>query len=178
MARVASAKRHAQAVFQIALDTNAVDKWRTELKAIAETLGDPQLSAVLEDPKIHFDDKVQLINKCLPNISRLALNFAYLIVMRRRLSILESTVAEYERMADAQQGLEHAAATTAIPLDEESKERLAKRLADVIGKRIVLAADVDPAIVGGFVIRIGDKLIDGSTKAKLEALQKSLVRAA
>ena len=178
MARVASAKRHAQAVFQIALDTNEVERWRSELNTVAATLSDRQLSAILEDPRIHFDDKVQLINKCLPDISQLALNFAYLIVMRRRLSILESTVAEYERMADAQQGLEHAAATTAIPLDEKGKERLARRLADVIGKQIVLAADVDPAIVGGFVIRIGDKLIDGSTKAKLEALKKSLVRAA
>jgi F-type H+-transporting ATPase subunit delta len=80
-------------------------------------------------------------------------------------------------MADAHLGLEHAKVITAIPLDEGDKKKLSERLAAITGKKIVLTTEVDPAIVGGFVARVGDKLIDGSTKAKLEALRRQLVRA-
>jgi len=177
VARVASAKRHAQAVFQLALDSNEVEMWRSRLKTIATTLTDPELAAILENPKVHLSDKVRLISRCLPELNELALNFAYLLVARQRMSILDRIVAEYERMADAHQGLEHAEVITAIPLDEEDKEKLAEHLARITGKQIVLAADVDPAIIGGFIARVGDKLIDGSTRARLEALKQKLVQA-
>jgi F-type H+-transporting ATPase subunit delta len=177
VARVAYAKRHAQAVFQIALEKKEVEKWRSELKTIAATLGDPQLQAILEDPKIRLGDKENLVNKCLPEISQLALNFVYLLVARQRLSILDQIVAEYERMADAHMGLERAKVITAIPIDEEGQKKLSERLAAITGKKIVLTTEVDPAIIGGFVARVGDELIDGSTKAKLEALKRRLIQA-
>ncbi len=177
MARVASAKRHAQAVFQLARERDEVEKWRSELKTIAATLGDPQLRAILEDQKIHLGDKESLINKCLPGISQLALNFTYLLVAKQRLNILEQIVSEYERMADALQGLEHAQVVTALPIDKQEEAKLTEHLATITGKKIVLTTEVDPAIIGGFVARVGDKLIDGSTKAKLEALKRSLVQA-
>lgn len=178
MVRVASARRHAQAVFQIALENNEVEKWRSELKDIAAALRVPQLLAILESPKIHFSEKEQLLNKCLPDLSRLALNFAYFLVIKQRLSILDEIVAEYERMADAQQGIEHARVVTAIPVDEKEQRLLSERLAALTGKRIVLTSEVDPAIIGGFVARVGDKLLDGSTKAKLVALKRKLVETA
>ena len=177
MARVASAKRHAQAVFQIASENNEVEKWRSELKEIATTLKDPQLRAILEDPKVHLSEKEKLISKCLPELSQLALNFTYLLVAKQRLGILEQIVSEYERMADAHQGLEHARVVTALPIDKQEEVKLTEHLATITGKKIVLTTEVDPAIIGGFVARVGDKLIDGSTKAKLEALKRSLVQA-
>lgn len=175
MARVASAKRHAQAIFKLALEKNEVDKWRAELIAIATALSDQQLMTILENPKIHLSDKEQLIAKCLPELSQLATNFAYLLIAKQRLGILGQIVTEYEHMADAHQGLEHAKVTTAIPIDEVEQKKLSERLAAITGKRVVLTTEVDPSIVGGFVARIGDTLIDGSTKAKLEALKKRLV---
>ena len=178
MAKGASAKRHAQAVFQLALERNEVEKWRSELETIADTLSEPELAAILQDPKIHFSDKVKLLNSCLPGLSQLALNFVYLLVSRQRLGILEGVVTEYKRMADAQMGLERARVVTAIPVDEEDRDKLSRYLASMTGKQIVLTADVDPAIIGGFVARIGDRLIDGSTRSKLEALKKKLVKAA
>jgi F-type H+-transporting ATPase subunit delta len=99
-----------------------VEKWRSELKTIADTLVDPQLRAILEDPKIRLSDKDNLVNKCLPEISQLALNVVYLLIARQRLSILSQIVTEYEHMADAYQGLEHAEVTTAIPIDEEERK--------------------------------------------------------
>jgi F-type H+-transporting ATPase subunit delta len=175
VARVSSAKRHAQAVFQLALQNNEVEKWRAELITIATALSDPQLLAILENPKVHLGDKEQLIHKCLPELSQLATNFVYLLIAKQRLGILTQIVAEYERMADDHRGLEHAKVTTAIPVDEIEQKMLEERMAAMTGKQIVLTIEVDPAIVGGFVARIGDSLIDGSTKAKLEALKKKLV---
>jgi F-type H+-transporting ATPase subunit delta len=175
VARVASAKRHAQAVFQIALEKKEVEKWRAELKDIAATLDDPQLRAILEDPRFHLSEKEKLISKCLPGTSQLGLNFSYLLVAKQRLGILKQIVSEYERMADSHLGVEHAKVITAIPIDMESRNKLSERLAAITGKQILVTTEVDPAIIGGFVARVGDELIDGSTKAKLEALKKRLV---
>ena len=174
MANVASAKRHAQAVYQLALENNTLDKWRDELKTISSTLKDDTLLSILENPKIHFSDKVELIKKVFPGLSQYALNFHYLLVSRQRLVILDDIVKEYDSLVDAQKGIEHANVTTAIDLSREDKEKIAKRIANLTGKKIVLSAQVDPEILGGFVARIGDKLIDGSTRSRLQALKKEL----
>lgn len=177
MATAGSAKRYAQAVFQIALQNNEVDKWRSELETIAATLSYPELKAILESPKVRLDDKIQLITKCLPGLSQLALNLSHLLVAKQAIGILDLIAVEYNRMADAREGLEHAVVTTAVALDDEDKERLARHLATLTGKKVTVDTDVDPAIIGGFVARIGDKLLDGSTRARLEALKKKLVEA-
>ena len=177
MARVASAKRHAQAVFQIAKEKNQVEVWRLELKNIAATLANLQLRAILEDAKIRLGDKQSLVNKLLPDISQLALNFVYLLIAKQRLSILEQILSEYEHMADAYIGLEHANVITAVPIDEDNKKKLSEQLAALTGKKIVLTTVVDPAIIGGFVARVGDELFDGSTRAKLESLKRILIQA-
>ncbi len=178
MARAASAKRYAQAVFQLAREKNEVEKWRSELIVIATTLSDPQLRAILEDPKFHLSDKEKLVRQCLPDIGQLVLNFTYLLVAKERLGILEQIVAEYEHMADSYEGLEHAKVITALPLDEKDQEKMSERLTTLTGKKIVLETEVDPNIIGGFVARIGDKLIDGSTRSKLEVLKRRLTQEA
>jgi F-type H+-transporting ATPase subunit delta len=175
MPRGVAAKRHAQAVFQLALERGELEKWLEDLKTIATTLSQPQLMAILESPKVHLDEKMELISRCLPGVSQLALNLVYLLVARRRLRLIDEIASEYQRLADAYQGLEHAEVTTAIPLDEEDRKRLSERLAELTGTRIMLSTKVDPNVIGGFVVRIGDRLIDGSTKSKLDSLRKSLV---
>jgi F-type H+-transporting ATPase subunit delta len=175
MPRGVAAKRHAQAVFQLALERGELEKWLEDLKTIATTLSQPQLMAILESPKVHPDEKMELIRRCLPGVSQLALNLVYLLVARRRLRLIDQIVSEYQRLADAYQGLEHAEVITAIPLDEEDKKRLSERLAELTGTRIMLSTKVNPNVIGGFVVRIGDRLIDGSTKSKLGSLRKSLV---
>jgi F-type H+-transporting ATPase subunit delta len=169
--------RHAQALFQLALERDEIEKWREELKTIAATLSQPELRAILESPKVHLEEKIELINRCLPEVSQLALNFIYLLVSRRRLRLMEQIVSEYERLADAHEGLAHAEVTTAIPLDEEERDKLSKRLSQLVGARITLSTRVEPEIIGGFVAQIGDRLIDGSIKGKLKSLRRSLTQA-
>lgn len=176
MAR-ASARRHAQAVFQIALENNQIEEWRSELRALAGAFADRDLVALLENPKVKLDDKIGLINRCLPGASQLALNLAYLLVVRGRLGIVEELVTEYEKLADAHLGVEHAEITTAVPLDEENKEKVTQGLSSIMGTKIVLSTRTNPGVVGGFVARIGDRVIDGSLRHRLEELKQSLTKA-
>ena len=81
---------------------------------------------------------------------------------------------EYQRLFDSHRGIERAEVTTVIPLDKEDKQRLTEHLATMVGKKVVLKPEVDSRLVGGIVARIGDKLLDGSTRSKLAALRKEL----
>jgi F-type H+-transporting ATPase subunit delta len=175
MAR-ASARRHAQAAFQIALEQNELDRWRGDLEQISEAMKEPLLFAFLESPKIHFDEKTRILSQRLEGINPLAMNLAFLLVAKGRLGIVEEIVLEYGRLLDEYRGIAHAEVATAVPLDPEEKDRLTHRLSDMVSKEIVLTTRVDRAIIGGLVARVGDKLIDGSTKSRLLALRESLIR--
>jgi F-type H+-transporting ATPase subunit delta len=102
----------------------------------------------------------------------------YLLISRTQLRIFGDIAAEYQLLADARRGVEHADVTTAIPIDGEDKEKIKQCLIDITGREIVLHEHVDPAIMGGMVVRIGDSLLDGSTSSKLEALRRDLTEAA
>ncbi|GAI06225.1 unnamed protein product, partial [marine sediment metagenome] len=83
---------------------------------------------------------------------------------------------EYQRLLDSYRGIELAEVITAVPLDDEDKLRLGERLGAVVGKKVVVKPEVDSSLIGGFIARIGGKLLDGSTRGKLEALKREMVR--
>jgi len=175
MAR-ASARRHAQAAFQIALESGELDVWWGDLKRISEAIEDPLLFAFLRSPKVPFAEKARLLSRHLDGINPLAMNLAFLLVAKGRLGIVEEVVLEYGRLLDEHRGIAHAEVATAVPLESAEKDRLTRRLSDMIGKEIVVTTKVDPSIIGGLIAKVGDKLIDGSTKSRLLALRESLVR--
>lgn len=175
MARVASARRHAQAAFQIALERGELDLWRGDLERITAAIKDPQLYPLLENPKMPFSEKARILNLCLEGVTPLAMNLAYLLVTRRRLGIVEDIVGEYQRLVDEHRGIAHAEVATAVPVDEELKDRLVHRLGAMLDREVVLSTRVDPSLIGGLVARVGDKLIDGSTKSRLLSLRESLI---
>jgi F-type H+-transporting ATPase subunit delta len=177
MARTISARRHAQAVFEIALEKNELGKWKSDLENIAGTLKDPELSTLLENPKIPFSQKAGLLRGVLTEISPLAMNLVGFLVTKNRLKILGDLVAEYKHMLDTYYGREQAEVITAVSLSEDEKERLRKKLSEISNKDIILAAQVDPDIEGGLVAKIGDKLIDGSVRTKLQELRRGLSEA-
>ena len=175
MASRASARRHAQAVFQIALERDELEKWRGELRDISDVLTDPELLKVLESPKVSLKEKMGLVESCLPGIGDLALNLAYLLVARGRLGIIEEVASEYERLVGVHQGVEQAEVVTAIPLTAEEEDRLAEQIGSLTGNKVLVKTNVDTGIIGGFTARIGDRLIDGSIRSRVEALRRSLI---
>lgn len=177
MAKTISARRHAQAVFQIALEKKDLESWQSDLNMIAEVLGNPQLAAILEHPKLQFNQKQKILQNILTGINPVAMNLVYLLVTKNRLRIVEDLVAEYGRLMNAHYDKETAEVTTAIPLGDEEKEKIQKKLATITKKKVVITTQVDPAIIGGVVAKAGDQLIDGSIRTRLKELKKSLVGA-
>ncbi len=176
MARRFYAKRYAQAVFEIALGRKELDRWQSDLRTIASLGEDDTLIAWLENPKFRFDDKVRLLSEQLGGINPLALNLVYLLVARGRLGMIGGIADEYQRLLDSYRGIELAEVITAVPLDDEDRLRLGERLGAVVGKKVVVKPEVDSSLIGGFIARIGGKLLDGSTRSKLEALKREMVR--
>jgi F-type H+-transporting ATPase subunit delta len=174
VARRFYARRYAQAVFGIARERNELDRWQSDLRKIATLGEDAAFLALLENPKVRFEDKARLLSQWLGDINPLALNLVYLLVTKGRLGMVGDIADEYQHLLDSYRGIEQAEVITAIPLDDEDRRRLEERLGAVVGKKVVVKPRVDPGVLGGVVARIGGKLLDGSTRSKLMALKKAL----
>ena len=174
VARRAYAKRYAQAVFQIAVERAELDRWQSDLRKIASLGEDAAFTMLLESPKLHFDDKARLLSEQLGDINPLALNLVYLLVAKGGLNIAGKIADEYQLLLDNYHGIEQAEVITAIPLDDEERLKLEERLGAVVGKKVVIKPEVDSSLIGGIVARIGGKLLDGSTRSRLEALKREL----
>ena len=170
-------RRYAQAIFEIANETKTFDKWQEDLKSLSVISQDSDVVAVLQNPKIRFEEKIKLIEPVLINVSQMARNLAYLLVSRHRAGLVETISKEYQELLDKYNGIEHAEVTTAVPVDEEEKKKILNSLELTTGHKIILTTRIDPAIIGGMVARIGTKLLEGSTAGKLEALKKEMVGA-
>jgi F-type H+-transporting ATPase subunit delta len=177
VARRGYARRYSQAVFEIALETKELDRWQSDLKKVVSVVGDAAFMALLESPRFHFEDKARLLSERLRGINPMALNLVLLLVTRGRLSIIGDIADGYQRLLDSYRGIETAEVTTAVPLDDKDKVKLAEHLGAMVGKKVRLKCEVDPSLIGGIVARIGDKLLDGSTRSKLMALKRELVGA-
>lgn len=174
MVRRSSAKRYARAAFDIAESDREIERWRHDLRAIADVLTDPVLAAYLKSPAVPFAPKRDLLDRSLAGIGPLSRNFTYTIVENRRVDEVEAIVAEFERLARDRAGVAIARVTTAVPLDEHEAEAVAVRLGALTGRRVIVERVVDPSIIGGIVARIGDREIDGSVRTRLAALRRRL----
>ena len=171
------AKRYAQAIFEIAKEHNEFDKWLGYLQQIAVLAQSAEFVAVMGNPKIPFEQKFKLLDIELKNINSMALNLVSMLVSKDRFYLISNISIAYQQILDAYRGIEKAEVTTAVPLDEKERQKMAERLSQITGKKIVMTVKVDPDILGGMIAKVGEKIIDGSTKSQLEALKKELAGA-
>jgi F-type H+-transporting ATPase subunit delta len=174
MPRVNPGKRYAQAAFELALEKGELENWQADLSKAAGIASDTELMSLLENPKLRFDTKKRLLQDRLGKVIPLVLNLACLLMSRGRLKIVGDISQQYGQLLDSHYAIEHAEVATALPLDDEDKAGLANRLGEIVGQKIIIDAQTDPSIIGGFRARIGDMLIDGSIQNTLESLRKSL----
>jgi len=177
VAKKAHVERYVQAVFDIAVERQELDKWQSELRKIAVLGEDPEIAALLENPKLRFEDKRKLLAGVLADVSPLALNLVYLLVTRGRLNVVAEIADGYQEMLDKYRGIERADVVTAIPLDDDDKRRLETRLGAVVNKKVIIKQEVDPDLLGGIVARMGGKLLDGSVRSRLAALKSEIEKA-
>ena len=168
------AKRYAQAVFEIAQEKNELEKWHADLIKTAEITQDSKFIDLVENPKLGFELKAELVKEKLGKINPLVLNLAYLLIMKGRLKHTGQIADEYQRLLDDYRGIKHAEVTTAVPLDDADKKKLSQRLESIVGKKVSVTLQVDPDIIGGIIARIDGSLVDGSVRHKLEILKKSM----
>ena len=175
MVKTASARRYAQAVFEIAQEAKELDRWRSDLEEIAGVTADTAFMAWLESPRLPFNDKAKILSERLKGISPLALNLVLLLATRDKLGIIGDIADDYQQRLDSYRGIEPAEVITAIPLEAKDRVKLAGSLGAVVGRKVVLkTARVDPGLIGGIVARVGGKLLDGSIRGRLAALQREL----
>lgn len=177
MARRSSARRYAQAVFEIALERKELDRWQSDLEQIASLGDDAEVIAWLQSSRLRFEVKAKLLAEQLRGVNPLTLNLVYLLITKGKLGMVGDIADEYQRLLYSHRGIEPAEVTTAVPLTDEDKQRLKERLGAVIGKEVVLKFEVDSNLIGGIVVRVGGKLIDGSTRRQLLTLKRELVGA-
>ena len=177
MADSVYARRYSQAVFRMALDKKELNRWQSDLRKIARLTTDDALFTLLENPEVSLEEKTKVLTGRLGDMNPMALKLVSLLVTKGRLSMINDIADEYQRLVDNYHGIEGtevAEVTTAIPLDDEDRLRLAQRITDMVGKPVVLKPKVDTSVIGGIIIRVGDKLIDGSIRSRLAALKKEL----
>ncbi len=171
------AKRYSQAVFQIALQQKAIERWQSDLDKIAALARNTDLSGAVNNPRFSFEQKSRLLQAQLKDLNPLAQNMTYILVKRGDFGLVEEIYKAYLRLVDDYRGIEKAEVSTFVPLEEKEREQLAARLQDITGKKVKLTEKVDPAIIGGLIVRVGGKILDGSTLSQLDSLRIHLNRA-
>jgi len=169
-----SVKRYAQAVFEIALESNKLKEWQSNLGKVARLMQDAEFTALIENPKMPFEQKTRLAREILGKTNPMALNLVYLLIAKGKLKNAGQLADEYEHLLNDHYGIKSAEVTTAILLDDAERERLSHHLEAIVGKKVSIRTQIDPDILGGFIARIDDSLIDGSVRNKLDMLKKSL----
>ena len=168
------AKRYAQAAFEVANEKNNLDEWQSDLRKVSGLLKDAEVSSLVENPKLSFELKAELVREKLGKINPLVLNLCYLLISKGKLKNIEHVANEYERLVNEHRGIKHADVITAVPIDDEDKKKLVARLEAITGTKVAVEIQVDPELIGGIVARIDGRLIDGSIRNKLELLRKEL----
>lgn len=173
MADLQAAKRYAQAAFQIAVANGTVGTWRTELDDVAQVLTDSAAASVLADGRLPVESRQAMVERMLA-VSPLVMNLAKLLVAKGRSGDARAVAAAFGRMADAADGIAHAQLTTAVQLEPEQVRAIEARLSTSMGVSVRAVATVDSAILGGLVVRVGDRLVDGSVRTRLKRLRREL----
>ena len=167
-----AAKRYAQAAFELAGSDLA--GWQRAVDEIAEFMADESVRSVLENSRVPRDSKLRLVGAALADLPAMPLNLARLLVRKSRTALAPEIAAQFRAMVQEREGVRHARATTAVALNDAERRALAERLQGSTGHPVELETDVDPELLGGVVVLIGDRLIDASVRGRLEALRKSL----
>jgi F-type H+-transporting ATPase subunit delta len=178
------ARRYAEAAFQVALEREAaergaVDAWNAALARAAAVYADERVARVLTNPTLARGARQRVLQQALAEpLPTPILNLIGLLMQRRRIELLPLVAAEFQRLVDRRAGVTSATITSAAPLADDERRALAERLTLLTGGPVRLTARVDPALIGGVVVRLGDRLFDGSVRGRLERLRARLVSGA
>ncbi len=172
------AVKYAQALYELAAERDMLGQVQQELEVVAETLRQHrELGTLIYHPRVLRQAKRDTLKQIFnAEVQPFVLNFLLLLVDKRRETALPGILQEYTKLANRAQGIVEAQIVTAVPLTAVQAEALAAKLGQVVSRKVVLKTRVDKSILGGVVVQMGDKLIDGSVVRQLSALRGALLK--
>ena len=180
MARGGSApRRYAEAAFALAERDNALDRWRDDLALAADVTADERVAPIVNSRMVPLADREKVVEEMLAGrLSKQAYNLTRLLLTRGNLDLLATIAAEYQRLLNRKRGVVSAVVTSAPPLTPDEDAAIRARVGQLTGTAVDVQTAVDPALIGGLTVRIGDRLIDASVRGRLERLREQLLAGA
>ena len=171
------ARNYAEALLQLATRANDLRGWGTLLQSVADAMQrDPRLRAFLETPRVDAATKNVVLRKALADRAPSKfVRFLEAVVTRRRQMLIPDMAREYSDLVDQVENRMHANVTVARDTDDTTRTLIAERLSKVFNKTVVPHLTVDPRILGGLVVRVGDTVMDGSVRKRLGALKHRML---
>lgn len=168
------ANRYASALFQAGIDLKKIKIFNDELDFLGKIFKEEEkLLQILDHPKIGKSEKRDLIDSIFKEkLSGEMINFLYILIDKRREGHILEIVEEYKQMFNKHENIIKVVAITAVPMEENAKDKLTVVLKDKLNKKIELTNEIDKKLIGGVLLKVEDKLIDGTVRGQLEAIGK------
>lgn len=174
MSEIQVASRYAKSLIDLAQEQNALESVRGSMELFAETLhNNPQLQAVLKNPIVGLDKKANILNGLFASkVNPLVLAFFKIMVNKGRSAVLYATAKEFVNAYNLRKNITKATVVSAVPLSAENKKQMEEVIKQSTQGDVILDAQVDAALIGGFVLKVGDKQFDASLANQLNKLKK------
>ncbi len=171
------ARNYAEALLTLSVKAEDAAGWGKLIRDIANGMEeDPRLKLFLESPKISEVQKTDLLFEALgDNVPRHFLRFLQTLVRKRRQMLIPNIAKEYEALLDVYEDRLHANVTVAREATAVDEARIAEHLSRVVGKKVIPHMNVNPEILGGIVVRMGDTVMDGSVRKRLATLRGKML---
>ena len=170
---------YARSLFEVAQEQDKLDKVRDELGEFTDALNESrELQVFLFSPYFSTREKADGLDKAISGADETVLNFLRLLIDKHRMPVLFRVRAEYDRLWEEENKLLPVTVTSAVELPEETVKQIGDRIAEQTDRKVDLQSKVDPDILGGIVVRVGNQILDASIRRRLELLRKQIARAA
>lgn len=171
------ARNYAEALLTLARRADDPHGWGRMARELTEAIeGDARLHNFLASPRVAADAKNALLARAFQDrFPRLLVRFLQTLVTKRRQLLLPTIVTEYFDLLDEAEGRVHAQVTVAREMSADDRALVSAELGRALGKQVVPHVIVNPAILGGVIVKVGDKVMDGSVRRRLAALRGRLV---
>jgi len=175
MASTRAAIRYAKAILDLANSKGVAEAVNNDMKSIAQAIvSNEELSAFIQNPTTKVEVKESALLEVFANVNGVTKGLFHLLFENKRFEILEAIALEYNRLFDESNGVEVAKVTTAIPMDADLEAKVLAKIATLSDKKVTIENIVDASIIGGFILRIGDKQYNASVANRLQVLKREL----
>ena len=173
------AKNYAETLLELAQRSGDLRAWGDMLDSIAEAMeSDKRLRMFLESPRVSAQKKNEVMQKAYgAQLPRNFLRFLQALVSNRRQMLIPEIAHAYHDLVDQVEGRVHASVTVAREADDADRDLVVKQLSRVLGKQVVPHFHVNPSILGGVIVRVGDTVLDGSVRRRLATLRSRMLGA-